>query len=211
MMRRIAHLINPFVVSESSDLFVAQPITFETMKRAREFAHGQVEVALLTAQYPEDRSVVPAGFQLTPDLERSILDRGTFRKRRKLPLLADILDRLYEASEAEYLIFTNTDIGLLPYFYVAVDKMIEEGYDGFVINRRVITSRYRSLDEIPLMYTEIGWSHEGHDCFVFRRDVYPYYRLGDICLGVPGVGRALLWNVVCHANEFREFTGKHLT
>ncbi len=35
---KLAHIINPVAVQGSSDLFIAQPITFETMKVARNFA-----------------------------------------------------------------------------------------------------------------------------------------------------------------------------
>jgi hypothetical protein len=59
-------------VDKSSDLFAAQPITFETMRIARQFASGQVEVSLFTAQFVEDRSIVPEGFEATADLDRSI-------------------------------------------------------------------------------------------------------------------------------------------
>lgn len=210
-MRTVAHLVNPVLVTKSSDLFVAQPVTYETMRVAREFARGRVEVMLLSAQYPEDRSVIPEGFRPTPDLERSVLDFGTFRQARKLPLLADVLDRLFEGSDAEYLIFTNVDIALMPHFYIAVDRLIEEGYDALVINRRVISGRLTSVRDIPLMYTEIGTAHEGHDCFVFRREIYPRYKLGVVCIGVPWVGRALLWNLACHAKSFKECTNEHLT
>jgi len=184
----------------------------ESMRVAREFARGRVDVTLLTAQFREDRPVVPDWFGLTPDLDRSVLDVGHFRLPRKLPLLVDILDRLYAASEgAEYLVSSDLDISLLPHFYVAVDKIVDTGYDAFVINRRTISDRYRTVDELPLMYAEVGEPHEGHDCFVFRRDAYPRFRLGLICYGMPWEGRAFIWNVVCHAKRFREFTDSHLT
>ena len=35
MALKLAHIVNPVVVSQSSDLFVAQPITFQTMIEAR--------------------------------------------------------------------------------------------------------------------------------------------------------------------------------
>lgn len=210
-MRTIGHIINPVIVGKSSDLFVAQPITFETMKRARDFARGQVEVTLLTAQYPEDRPLVPEGFRMTPDLDRSVLDFGTFRKPRKLPLLVDIVDRLYAASDAEYLIYTNVDIALMPHFYVTVNQIIEAGYDAFVINRRSITDQFQTIAEIPLMYAEVGRPHVGHDCFVFRREVYPKYKLGAVCIGATWYGRAFLWNLVCQAKNFREFKDHHMT
>ncbi len=210
-MRKIAHVVNPVLVDESSDLSLAQPITFETMQSARRFAEGQVEVELYTAQYSEDHPMVPAAFRRTPDLEGSVLDYGHFRKRRKLPILRDILDRLYQATEAEYLIYTNVDIGLQPHFYLALNRFIEAGYDAFVINRRTISDRFTTIEQIPLMYAQIGEPHRGWDCFVFKRDAYPRYKLGTICLGAPRVGLVLLANLIAQADCFKEFKNQHLT
>ena len=210
-MNRIAHVVNPVLVDESSDLFRAQPITFETMRIARDFAGGQVDVELFSAQYPEDRVLVPDDFQPTPDLEESILDHGQFQKRRKLPLLRDILGRLHQATDAEYMIYSNVDIGLLPQFYLTVGRFIEARYDAFVINRRTISREPRSVEQIPRMYAQAGQPHRGWDCFVFRRDAYPQYRLGTICVGAPRVGLALIANLIAHASRFREFTEEHVT
>ncbi len=210
-MRKIAHLVNPFTPPPASDVYFAQPVTFETMRIAQAFAAGKVEVELLTAQYPEDRAVVPEWFRMTRDLDRSILDFGDWKSRKKRPLLQDILDRLYEATQAEYLVYTNTDISVMPHFYVAINAFIESGYDGFAINRRSISDKYRTLAEIPLMYAEVGKKHEGHDCFVFRREVYPKFRLGNISTAIPLIGRVFLWNVFAHAQRFKEFKRRHLT
>lgn len=210
-MRQLAHIVNPVLVDESSDLAIAQPITFETMQAARRFAAGHVEVEFYTAQYPEDHPAVPADFGRTPDLEESVLDYGHFQKPRKLPLLRDILDRLYQATDAETLVYTNVDIGLLPHFYLAVDRWIEAGYDAFVINRRTISDRFTTVEQIPLIYAQVGEPHRGWDCFVFRRDAYPGYNLGTICVGAPRIGLALLANLVAHAKCFHELKDQHLT
>ena len=181
------------------------------MAIARDFARGKVDVLLFTAQYPEDRPLVPADFQATRDLERSVLDLGHFRKKRKLPFIKDILDRLYQAApEAEYLIYTNVDIALKPEFYVAVNTFIEEGQDAFVINRRTIR-KYQSIEEIPLMYADPGENHPGWDCFVFKRDSYPLFILADICVGANLIGTVLLFNLLCTSKNFMEFKDKHLT
>lgn len=210
-MRKIAHIINPVLVGESSDLFVAQPITFETMRIAQRFALGQVEVELFSTQYLEDRPIAPADFHSTPDLEESVLDYANFQERRKLPLLKDILDRLYRATDAEYLIYTNVDIGLLPHFYLAVNQFIQAGYDAFVVNRRTISNQYEDVEQLPLMYAQVGQPHRGWDCFIFRRQVYPQYKLGTVCIGATRVGLALLSNMVAYANNFHEFKDAHLT
>jgi hypothetical protein len=210
-MLTIAHIVNPVVVPKSSDLFIAQPITFETMRMARDFSQPSVKVSLFSAQYPEDRPLIPSYLTMTRDLDRSILDVEKIAGNRKLPLIKDILARLYEASNADYFVYTNVDIGLKQEFYLAVSQYIEEGYDAFSITRRTISERFQAIEEIPQMYLEIGEPHRGFDCFVFRRSLYPQFDLGNVCLGVPPIGRVLICNCIRYANQFRIFRDKHLT
>jgi glycosyltransferase involved in cell wall biosynthesis len=210
-VRTIAHVVNPVFVPEESDLYYAQPITFETMRRAKESALDTIDVTLYSAHYPEDKKMVSDYFVSLESLTRSVMDVGQFGKQRKLPLITDILDRLYESSDAEYLIYTNSDISLKPNFYSAVDEIIHQGYDAFIINRRTIPNTYRKIDEIPLMYEEIGEPHPGYDCFIFKRDIYPKFRLRNICIGINYVGLALLKNLECHANKFKVFDDLHFT
>jgi hypothetical protein len=184
------------------------------MRQAREFARDDVDgvdVQLYTAQFEEDRDFIPGFFTKTRDLEQSVLDLGTFKIKRKLPILKDILDRLFQASDADYFIYTNADIGLMPHFYSTVVKIIADGYDAFVINRRTLPDTYREAAEIPLIYAEIGESHIGHDCFVFKRDMYPGFKWGNVCVGIRLVGRVLLWNLVAYSKKFEEFRNFHLT
>jgi len=209
-MIKFGHIINPVVVNKSSDLFEAQPVTFETLKAAREFAGGRVAVELFSAQYPEDRVLVPESFKLTPDLNRSVLDIAEFSSRRKLPLITDILNRLYDASEADYFIYTNVDIAVMPYFYVEVNNIIECGYDAFTINRRTI-SKGHSMDRVMTMYAEVGKPHSGHDCFVFKRSLFPKFKLGTACIGAGRFGKVLITNLICHSDKFKVFKDKHLT
>ena len=121
-MPKISHIINPVMIDASSDLFTAQPITFESMRIAQRQATGKIAVKLMAVAYPEDQPVMPDGFQILPPLTRSVLDVATFQKQRKLPLLGDILERLYDGSDADVLIYTNVDIGLQPDFYLAVHR-----------------------------------------------------------------------------------------
>ncbi|NES69171.1 MAG: hypothetical protein F6K24_30060 [Okeania sp. SIO2D1] len=117
-MLKLAHIVNPVIVTDSSDLFVAQPITFATMKTAQNYAQSQgIEVKLYSAQFPEYYAIIPPFFIRTPDLDRSTLDIKNFKIKRKLPLIGDILDRLYKLSEADYFIYINVDIAVLPNFY----------------------------------------------------------------------------------------------
>lgn len=209
---KIAHIINPVNVTKKSDLFIAQPVTFETMRRARDRAlkHG-LDVALYATGYDEDIPVMPDGFVQLPLLERSIMDVGIFARTRKLPLIKDILDRLYAASDAEYFIYTNVDIAVQEDFYLRVAEMIREGFDGFVINRRTISGHFTSVDEIAEMYADKGEKHPGYDCFVFRRDVYPAYDLGNACIGANWIGRVIIANVIANAERFKVFEDEYLT
>ena len=210
-MLEIAHIINPVRVDRSSDLRAAQPVTFESMRTAREFAAQQTKVTHFTAQFPEDRSVIPPDFTPTPDLERSVLDIESFRVARKLPLMKDILDRLYRETTAEYLIYTNVDIALQPYFYRSVSKLAEQGFDAFVINRRTIPDTYRRLGDMPCMYSEVGKKHPGWDCFVFKRDLYPEFNLGTACIGSGWIGRVMITNMACFSGKFDVFKEMHVT
>lgn len=210
---KVAHIVNPVKVGEASDLYIAQPVTFVSMEAARRFSSHEVDVSFFTAQYPEDRCIIPGGFVPAPDLERSVPDTRDFKIPRKLPLIKDILDRLYDntSDEHEYLIYTNVDIGLQPYFYRSVSTIAARGYDAFIINRRTIPDTYRHPGELPLMYGEVGESHKGWDCFVFKRSLYPRFRLGTACIGTGWIGRVLITNMAAFARRFKIFTDLHLT
>ena len=210
-MRKFAHIVNLGIFPETSDLHIAQPITVETMRIAKEFAVGQADVALLSAQYPEDRRAVPNYFTVTPDLTRSVLDFADFKVRRKLPLIKDILDRACDAAESDYIVYSNVDIGLLPHFYVTLNRIIESGIDAFIINRRLIAKEFTKLEDIPLMWAEVGRPHMGYDCFVFKRDVYPKFDLGLTCIGASYYDKLLLGNLLLYSSNFKVFRDHHLT
>lgn len=210
-MRKFAHIVHPLIVPPSSDLFKAQPVTFETMRIAREFAADIVEVDFLSAQYAEDLAMVPSYFTTTPNLDRAVTDLRRFEHPRRLPLLRDVLDRLYAASDAEYLVYTGVDIALQPYFYATVNAIIDRGHDAFIINRRVLPASLQEIDQIPHMYATIGKPHPGRDCYIFKRAAYPHYLLGDACLGMPRVGAVLAANLIYFSLNFREFRDAHLT
>ncbi|MGB3508583.1 MAG: tetratricopeptide repeat protein [Microcoleaceae cyanobacterium] len=109
------------------------------------------------------------------------------------------------------MIYTNVDIALQANFYTEVAKFIGQGYDAFVINRRTISDSYQDVIDIPLMYGEKGNPHPDHDCFIFKRSVYPKFRLGLICIGARWVGRCLYINCLLNAEKFAEFKDLYLT
>jgi len=205
---KIAHVINPVEMPSGHELMVAQPITYETMRRAKKFSS---RIELWAVGYEEDEAAFPRGFERCENLTRSILDIKNFKVPRKLPLFKDILDAVYKASDADYIIQTNVDICLMPHFYESVKRFIEMGYDALVINKRLISPHYKKVEEIPEMYCDLGRDHNGCDCFVFKRSDYPDYDLGDICMGTPWSETTLVANMIIHSERFEKFVKPHLT
>lgn len=211
-MIEFAHIINPFPADPAGEQGVAQPITLASMADASEFPAAGVRAALFAVQTAGEPAVgLPPGFSRLPTIEETIADRKSFKVPRRLPLLRDILDRLYETGRGDLLVYTNADIGLQPYFYPALAALADRGYDAFIVNRRTISADYRSAEELPLIWAEIGTPHPGYDCFVFRREYYPDFILGEVCIGAAWVGRALLANMAARAKAFKEFRDLHLT
>ena len=160
-MISFAHIINPFAAARGSDLEIAMPITFESMRIAKKQAEGKVNVDLLSVQFSEDHAVVPDGFFVCPDLQRSVLDFGNFTHPVRLPLISDILELAMRNSSSEYIIYTNIDIGLQPHFYLEVARRIEEGKDACIINRRRISKHFNQVQQLPEMWKEKGKPHPG--------------------------------------------------
>ncbi len=136
---RIAHIINPVRVSDERDLHWQQPIVWESMLEAQEFAdRNSIRTTIFATSYPEDAEIIPKWMLEAEQLERSVLDLHDFAIPKKLPLFKDILQKLYDTSDADHFVYTNADICVMPHFYVFIKGMIEKGHDSFVINKRII-------------------------------------------------------------------------
>ncbi len=207
----IAHLINPVRSFAGDNLAHGQSLTFESIRRAADAARGVVQVDLLTTQYPEDHEIIPPSFRPTRDLERSVADVQQFRVQRKLPLLCDLIDRLYMGSQAPYLIYTNVDIILHPTFYLHVANRIRAGLTAFIINRRRVPGHFQKIEDLEEIYTLSGLPHPGFDCFVFHRSLYPRFHLGRVCVGIPFVEMLFSQNLFCYAERFELFDRDILT
>jgi hypothetical protein len=210
-MTKIAHIINPVKAPKGSELDIVQPITFETMRLAKSFTQAEIEVELFTTCYSEDHSIIPDFFIKTKDLDKSIRDIDAYASKKKLPFIKDILGRLFDATDAQWLIYTNADICLMPQFYMAVNGMIAEGHDAILINRRRISKRYNSIAQLAEMYSDIGGSHPGYDCFVFHRSLLDRFLLDGICIGVPFIEVSLLHNLIAFASNLKHVDDMHLT
>jgi hypothetical protein len=203
LKHRVAHIINPFTAPKGSDLEYAQPITFETLRIAREKAAELMDVEILAACYPEDEKTVPEFIKKTPYLEKSVLDFGSFSKKIKLPLIAEILQKAMDESTADYIIYSNIDIGVYPDFYCKVNRLLEDGHDALIINRERIEPLYTSVDDLDKILTQEGKNHPGFDCFVFHRSLFEKMELENICIGVPFIEITFSQNIFHLAQKFR--------
>lgn len=209
---KLAHILNPVKVPVGNELHTAQPITFESIRVAKEFAAEAAQIELYTVCYPEDEEIIPDYFKRLPVLAKSVLDVGVFSTERKYPLLQDVLHRLYENSTADYLIFTNMDISLMPQFYTAaVHILSNENCDALLVNRRGISKHYSKVEELPLMYCDYGKPHPGFDCFIFKRELFPKLILENICVGVSFSEVALVHNLIAFAKKLVLADDLHLT
>lgn len=216
---KIAHIINPVNVSPDNPnyLYYAQPVTFRSMLNAQQYAHEHnIEVELLTTQYPEDKHIIPKGFNITSDMDKSVHDYIDIPdKSKKLPRLIDIIDKLYNNSDAEILIYTNVDIGLQKEFYKFVYDKIIEGYDGFCINRRNIPIKKNDITlnekNLETIYEQKGESHPGTDCFIFRREIVPKIKLNNMFIGALYFGTALRKEIEKNSKKFFWYKNEYLT
>lgn len=181
------------------------------MQTAKAFCSSDLEIRLYTTQFEEDKPIIPADFIQLSNLERSVLDVNPELKGKKLPLIKDILFKLKEVDQPDYIVYTNMDIALMPYFYDSVFQYIEQGHDAVVINRRRITDHLRKVEELPLMYAALGKSHPGFDCFVFKAELLEQFILHDICVGISFLEAALVHNIFSFAEKPLFVPDAHLT
>lgn len=205
---RIAHVLNIFSCQEGTENRRVQEITLESIRRANRESGPGVEVQLFSAHFPEDIPAVPEYVRATANLDRSIRDLVECADKRKLPLIHDIIRRAYDATDADFLIYTNMDIAVYPGFYRFLEKSIRKGIDALAINRAQIPRHVRgrdllvdaALDEI--LGIRNRRPHHGIDCVMFRREHFPEWPLSNICIGYPPIGQYLLENAESHAKRF---------
>lgn len=207
---RLVHIVNPFSNSKSSNHSLAQQYTFRTMIEAGDF--DKCEILHISVQHAAERLALHDSFLLAQDLDRTISDLHAFETKRNLPILFDILDRgVMFAERDDFIIYTNTDICLKPYFYSVVRELIELGFDALTINRRTIGD-YQIYKQYPVLANaETGKSHPGFDCLVFKRSHYDMFVKNHACIGTHYVMRGLLYNMVSHARRMLMLKNVDLT
>jgi len=210
-MLKIAHVIHPVIVNPESDLIIAQPITFQSMLNAKNFSTN-IEVELYSTKYEDEDEIVPIDFLKANSIKKSIFDLKEFKTpTKKLALIDDILNNLNDASNADYFIYTNVDIGVMPHFYEYLNGMIKKGYDAIAINRRTISQKYTSPNNLWEIYGDLGITHPGIDCFVFSKKAYKKFSFFDSFIGTGPVGLCFVANMIVHSDKFIWLENEHLT
>lgn len=204
-----SHIINVVSDAEHAALAKVQCVTVESFRRAKEALNAGISVE--TIAVPDAGSDADVSFaEKSVRLSRSVTDVASFSTKRKLPLVNDILDAGVNAAQAEYIVFTNTDIALMPWFYNAVAQFLNRGHDALVINRRRIPLRL--IDQpFELMVAHAGTEHIGFDCFVFRKPLYEKFVKTNICMGIPMAGGDLFHNLFTFAGQPALLANQHLT
>ena len=218
---RIIHFVNPFRSPGGDCDDQTQALTYETMRRAREFSRD-VPVHLAAVVAEAERDCVPEAFDLAGTLSRTVEQIAQFDHPRPLPLLFDILELGYhyatllagqhgDASEDVFLVYTNADICLMPHFYASVAGLVAHGFDAITINRRTIAEHKRELGNLNKMYGEFGHTHSGYDCFVFPLAHFERYVSSKAFIGGDFVARSLLYNMIANSKNMLMLRQAHLT
>lgn len=200
---RIVHCINPFQAPPESEHHRAQEVTLASMARARNVAHGAgspVDVTFAKITHGDAFQSPLIDFHQAAELERSILDLGTFAIRRPLPLIMDILMAPQVAAD-DILIFTNVDIAVAPDFYGFVAALFARGADCAIINRRTISGAYHGPADLPIMACDVGTPHPGFDCFAMKGALRDDLMAYDSCVGIGGVMLPLVHQLLAGASK----------
>jgi hypothetical protein len=218
---RFVHVVNPFRSPGGDCDDRTQALSYETMRRAKDFSLDvPVHLAAVVAEAEQD--CVPEAFDLAGTLSRTVEQIAQFEHPRPLPLLFDILElgcrhatelagQHGDAPEDVFLVYSNADICLMPHFYGSVAALVAHGFDAMTINRRTIPAHLRELGSLSRMYAEFGESHPGYDCFVFPLAHCDRYVRSDAFVGGDFVARNLLYNMIANSTNMLMLRQAHLT
>jgi hypothetical protein len=205
-----SHIINPVSEEENPKLFAVQKITLQSIADSRKRTKETIPVELINVAFNEANVQTEQHFDKTVTILRSVADVNKFSVERKLPIIHDILSGGIKFAAHEYIIFTNTDIALMPDFYNVVSWYCEKGHDAVVINRRRIPEKLKDAP-LEVMQAHAGYMHTGYDCFVFKKSLFEKFIPTDICIGIPPAGNDIFYNLFTFAENPLLLTEKHLT
>ncbi len=208
-MNSFAHIINPVTGEENPELFATQQTTFKSILKSRSYSKDLDIKLYCCSFFGSDITQIPNDFSSLPKLSRNISSLAKTKKTN--PILSDILQEASKNCDSDYFIFTNLDIGLMPYFYEGVNYYVSLGHDAIIVNRRRIKSRFNTGNNLEAIYSEVGKTHTGYDCFIIKKSVLQKFIFKNIAIGVPPAGNDVFYNIFAFADKPVLFTEKHLT
>jgi hypothetical protein len=219
---KIAHIINPVNVNKDnkSYLYYAQPITFESMKIAKKKANEKnqdLKIELYAIHYPEDKSIVPKYFKTLPYLKKAVCYDYPNITKRKLPYLQEIFNIIKNNVDADYYIYTNSDITLHPNFYLVVKKRLNDFQAGaLIINRRDNIPKFMNnirfnKEHVHVLTQYKGEKHPGRDCFVMSKNTFFKIDMKKMFIATPPWGLILLKYLNKITNNFKLLKNEFIT
>ena len=218
----IAHIVNPVIVKENnpSYLYYTQPITFESMLQAKintETKLRNTEINLYSINYPEDDKIIPKFFIKLPYLTRSTNDLYPEISNKKLPILQDIFNIISKNIDADYYIYSNSDIILHKDFYnFIIKKIIRYNYDSIVVNRRdnipqFINNVRITKEHLNLIFNLHGEKHLGKDCFIIKKNIFQKINMMNMFVAYPPWGKILANYLRSISKNYKLFGGEYIT
>lgn len=214
----ILHLYNDKIDQQNN---IVQNFTCWTIDNASKYYKDNCNNSKFAVTFVDDPVAVPFNFTLCALLTRSVLDVGVFENQRKLPLLFDVINIGYEIYKQynlgdcrpdDYIVFTNSDIHFMPFFYNIASTIIQSGFESLIINRRTISSLDLNNSGMKMLaFAEFGVSHPGYDCFIFPAIFVEQFISNNACLGTGWVMRSLLYNLVALSEKLFMATNIHAT
>ena len=213
---RFAHVINPVSVDKnnSSYLYYTQPITFESMYQSKmliENKNKNVYVDLYTINYEEDDEIIP------DYLNKSTKTEYPKFSKKKLPFIQDIFDSINKYVNADYIIFTNSDIIVHNNFYQFIYKqIIKHNFDSMIINRRdnipkFINNIQLNKEHLNLIFELSGEKHIGRDCFIIENSILKKINMKNMFIAHPPWGLILMKYLSKLGNNFKMLRSEFLT
>ncbi|NEO50759.1 MAG: hypothetical protein F6K55_44440 [Moorea sp. SIO4A3] len=206
------HLINPYYSSKEFDS-QTQTKALTSIERARQLSQYSENIKI-SAVYEPGQELLVDNFK--PDyqsfIDRNVLDIRNFEIPCKLPLVFDILEAgVKNAKPDDFIVFTNTDIILAPYFYDAVIDLLQLGFDAITINRNTISKKQILIDSLAINMAEKGRYHPGYDCLIFSVKNFKNFVTNQACLGRRAVMLGLVHNLVYFSKQMLMLKKANLT
>ena len=122
----------------------------------------------------------------------------------------------------DFIVFTNSDIGLQKEFYRKIyDFIVNGNLESFIINRRDGLPKFRKAffkknyrlteNNLTEIYKERGFKHPGKDCFIFSREILEQIDMNLMFTGYPPWGRTLYFCLQKKDKKCKLFKNEYLT